>query len=123
MLKLLTLFECHSDTANSRVTVRTTQSLNEGNIRISYYCARNKFRGLIFRVFDWQENLRGVSFHSNGGMVGTIIVRFAKFAKYASYCGLIFVDRGIPQSPYKFIHLESFYAYGTIEYGFCRQSD
>ena len=34
-------------------------------------------------------------------MVGTIIVRFAKFAKYASYCGLIFVDRGIPRNPQK----------------------
>ena len=61
-------------------------------------------------------------------MVGTIIVRFAKFAKYASYCGLIFVDRGIPRNPQKIIHLESFYAYGntriaTTEYGFCRQSD
>ena len=30
-------------------------------------------------------------------MVGTIIVGFAK---YASYCGLIFVDRGIPQNLY-----------------------
>ena len=98
MLKLLTLFECCSDTANSRGTVRTTQSPNEGNSRISYYCTLNKFRGLIFCVFDWQENLWGITdyFWSNGGVVGTIIVRFAK---YASYCGFIFVDRGIPRNP------------------------
>ena len=93
MLKLLTLFECRSDMANSRGTVRTTQSPNEGNNRISYYPTRNKFRGLIFCVFDWQENLWGINFRGHGSMVGTIIVRFAK---YASYCGLIFVDRGIP---------------------------
>ena len=52
--KLLTLFECRSDAANSRGTVRTTQSPNEENSRISYYRTRertrNKFRGLIFRV-------------------------------------------------------------------------
>ena len=68
-----------------------------------------KFCRLIFRVFDWQENLWGINFHGNGGVVGTIIVGFAK---YASYCGLIFMDRGIPQNPRKFIHLENFYVYG-----------
>ena len=41
-------------------------------------------------------------------MVATIVVGFVK---YASYCGLIFVDRGIPQSPRKFIDLKNFYAY------------
>ena len=45
-------------------------------------------------------------------MVGTIVVGFAKCA---SYCGLIFVDRGIPQNPQKFIHLENFYAYGVLD--------
>ena len=39
----------------------------------------------------------GVNFSGNGSVVGTIIV---EFAKYASYCGLIFVDRGIPQNLY-----------------------
>ena len=52
-----------------------------------------KFRGLIFRAFDWQENSWGINFHGHGGGVGTITI---KFAKYANYCGLIFVDRGIP---------------------------
>ena len=61
------------------------------NSRISYYHTHNKFCGLIFRVFDWQENPWGNNFHGNGGVVGTIIVGFAK---YASYCELIFVDRG-----------------------------
>ena len=49
-----------------------------------------KFRGLIFHVFDWQENLWGINFHGHGGMVGTIVVRLAK---YASYYELIFVDK------------------------------
>ena len=46
-----------------------------------YYHTRNKFHGLIFCVFDWQENSWGINFRSNGGMVGTIIVRFAKCAR------------------------------------------
>ena len=33
-----------------------------------------KFCGLIFCVFDWQENLCGINFCGHGGMVGTIIV-------------------------------------------------
>ena len=48
-----------------------------------------KFRRLIFRVFDWQENLWGINFRGHGGMAGTIV----GFAKHASYCGLIFVDK------------------------------
>ena len=49
-----------------------------------------KFRGLIFHVFDWQENSWGINFHSHGNIVGRIIIGLAK---YASYCGLIFVDK------------------------------
>ena len=45
-------------------------------------------------------------------MVGTIVVGFAK---HASYCGLIFVDKGIPQYPRKFIHLKNLYTYGIAE--------
>ena len=33
-----------------------------------------KFHGLIFRVFNWQENLWGINFRGYGGMVGTIVV-------------------------------------------------
>ena len=41
------------------------------------------FCGLIFHVFDWQENLWGINFHGNGSsVVGTIIVGFAKYASY-----------------------------------------
>ena len=55
-----------------------------------------KFHWLNFHVFDWQENLWGINFRGHGGMVGTIVVRFAK---YASYCGLFLWIRGIPQNP------------------------
>ena len=41
---------------------------------------RNKFCGLIFRDFDWRENLWGINFHGNGSVVGTIIVGFVKYA-------------------------------------------
>ena len=41
---------------------------------------RNKFRGLIFRAFDGQENSWGINFRGNGGGLGTIIVGFSKFA-------------------------------------------
>ena len=57
--------------------------------KINYF-THIKFRGLIFCAFDWQENSWGINFRGHGGMVGTIIVRFAK---YTSYCGLIFVDK------------------------------
>ena len=57
------------------------------------YRTRVKFRELIFHVFDWQENSWGINFRGHGSVVSTIIVRFAKCA---SYCGLFFVDRGIP---------------------------
>ena len=40
--------ECRSDTANSRGTVLIS-------VEIAIH-TRNKFCGLIFRVFDWQEN-------------------------------------------------------------------
>ena len=56
---------------------------------------RIKFCALNFRVFDWKENWWGINFHCHGGVVGTII----GFAKYASYCGLIFMDKGIPRNP------------------------
>ena len=52
----------------------------------------------------------GINFHGHGSVVGTLIVIFAK---YASYCGLIFMDRGIPQNPRNFMHLKNFYAYVT----------
>ena len=71
---------------------------------------RIKFHGLNFYVFDWQENLWGINFCGHGGVVRTIIVGFAK---YASYWGLIFMDRGIPWNPQKFIHLQNFYAYSS----------
>ena len=57
---------------------------------VKFYCTSIKFRELNFRVFDWQENLWDINFCGHGGVVGTIIVGFAK---YASYCGLIFVDK------------------------------
>ena len=38
-----------------------------------------KFRELIFRVFDWQENLWGINFRGHGGMVGTIVVEHARY--------------------------------------------
>ena len=52
-----------------------------------------KFRGLNFRVFDWKQNLWGINFCRYCSMVGTIVVGFAK---YVNYCGLIFMDKGIP---------------------------
>ena len=58
---------------------------------------RIKFCGLIFHAFDWQENLWGINFHGHCGVVGTIVVRFAK---YASYYGLIFVYHGIHKHLY-----------------------
>ena len=58
---------------------------------------RNKFSGLMFCVFDWQENSWDINFHGYGGVVGTVTVGFAQ---YASYCGLIYMDRGIPQNLY-----------------------
>ena len=61
-----------------------------------------KFHGLMFRVFDWQENPWGINF---GGVVGTIVV---EFAKYASCCGLIYVVRGMPRNSRKFMHLKNF---------------
>ena len=70
---------------------------------------RIKFCGLIFCVFDWQENSWDINFHGHGGVVGIIV----RFAKYASYYGLISWIRGIPQNPQKFIHLEIFYVYGN----------
>ena len=71
-----------------------------------------KFRGLIFCVFDWQENSWGINFCGHGSVVGTIIVRFAE---YASYYGLILVDIRIPQNPRKFLHFKNFYVYGKAE--------
>ena len=57
----------------------------------SYICTIRvlNFEG-YFCVFVWQENSWSVNFRGHGGMVGTIVVGFAK---YASYCGLIFVDK------------------------------
>ena len=76
---------------------------------------RIKFRGLNFHVFDWKENSWGINFCGHGGMVGTIVVGFAK--KYAGYCGLIFVDKRHTTKSTKslFIHLKNFYAYGSTK--------
>ena len=35
---------------------------------------RIKFCGLIFCVFDWQENLWGINFRGYSSVVGTIVV-------------------------------------------------
>ena len=51
--------------------------------QLSVYCMCIKFCGLIFRVFDWQENSWGINFRDHGGMISTVAVGFAK---YASYC-------------------------------------
>ena len=40
---------------------------------------RIKLRGSILCVFDWQENSWGISFHGHGSMVGTIIVKYARY--------------------------------------------
>ena len=67
-----------------------------------------KFCGLIFRVFDWQENSWGINFRGHGGVVDTFIVGFAK---YASYCGLIFMNKRHTTkstkiyTPRKFLHV------------------
>ena len=37
-----------------------------------------------FFAFDWQVNSWGINFRGHGGVIGTIIVAFAK---HASYCG------------------------------------
>ena len=62
-----------------------------------------------FHASDWQENPWGINSCGHGGVVGTILVRFAK---YASYWGLIFMDKRYTMKSIKFIHLENFYAYG-----------
>ena len=55
-----------------------------------YYRANKKLLGVnrnkryIYHMcikFDWQENLWGINFCGNGGMVGTIIIGFAKYAR------------------------------------------
>ena len=64
------------------------------------------FCGLIFRVFDWQENSWGINFRGHGSLIHTIA------AKYASYCGLIFVDKKYTMKstkiyiPRKFLHIQ-----------------
>ena len=63
------------------------------NNNLVHYHTLIKFCGLIFHVFDWQENLWGIIFRGYCGEVDTIVVRFTK---YASYCGLIFLVKGIP---------------------------
>ena len=62
---------------------------------------RNKFCGLIFRVFDWQENSWGINFHGNGGVVSTIIVGFSKYA-------IVCTTKSM-----KIIHLKNFYMYSN----------
>ena len=58
-----------------------------------------KFYGLIFHVFDWQENSWVIHFCGHGGMVDTIVVGFAE---YASYCGLKSMKIYVPQ---KFLYI------------------
>ena len=43
------------------------------------YCTGIKFCGLIFRVFDWQENSLGINFRGYGGMVGTVVVEYTRY--------------------------------------------
>ena len=50
------------------------------NTHTNIYRTHIKFRGLIFRIFDWQENLWGINFCGHGSMVGTIVIEFAKYA-------------------------------------------
>ena len=72
------------------------------------YCTCIKFH-VLFCFINWKENCWDINFRGHGSVVGTIIVRFAK---YASYCGLIFINKGILRNPQKFIYLENFYVYG-----------
>ena len=37
------------------------------------------FVGKIFCVFSWQENLWGINFHGHGGVIGTIVVEYARY--------------------------------------------
>ena len=67
---------------HSLIFIKIILSYEQNSMRI-------KFCGLIFHVFDWQENLWCIYFHDHGGVVGTIV----RFAKYASYCGLSFMDK------------------------------
>ena len=79
------------------------------------YCTCIKFRELNFCVFGWQKNVWGIIFlptkkHEHfivffmyGGVVGTIVVKYARYY----FCGVyIFVDKGIPRNPRKFIQHE-----------------
>ena len=67
-----------------------------------------KLRRLIFHVFDWQENSWSVSCRGHGGLVGTIVIGFAK---YPGYCGLIFLYKRYTTksmkiyAPQKFLHI------------------
>ena len=90
--------------------------LRFSSLIIQQYHTHIKFCGLNFHVFDWQENLWGINFRGHDSVVGTIVVGSAK---YARYCGLIFVDRGIPRNLRQCIHLENFYAYSSKRLIFC----
>ena len=60
-----------------------------------------------FSCFWLEKYLGSINFHGYGSVVGTIIVRFAK---YASYYGLIFVDKRHTtksRNPWKFIYLHN----------------
>ena len=78
---------------------------------IQYYRMRIKFCVLIFHVFDWQENSLGINFCGHGGVVGTIVVGFAK---YASYFGLIFVDKRHTTKSMKFYMPQNFLHVRTV---------
>ena len=63
-----------------------------------------KFRGLIFCVFDWQENLWGINFRGHGGEYNC--------CQICQVCWLLCLwIRSVPQNLRKYIHLENFYAY------------
>ena len=55
--------------------------------------------------------LIGKKIHGQSSWVGIIVVGYAK---YVSYCGLIFVGKGISLNPQKFIHLKNFYAHSIL---------
>ena len=48
----------------------------------STYHMHIKFHGLIFRVFDWQENSWGINFCGHGSMVVVLWINFRGLEAY-----------------------------------------
>ena len=59
------------------------------NFRDVIYRTCIKFRGLIFRAFDWQENLWGINFHGHGGYVQLLL----NLLSMLICCVLVFMDK------------------------------